>query len=239
MVASATIASLLVSQSRLRYVTSAPFWSARADLAKIQASNVVVAPLTMNRHGRSLESIGLPSTDTLVFPTKLRMQKSNVKKPTAFHLPTSSLDEENQLEALRRDLGGLEIHIPEEESLRLQRRTIYHDFEEDERYEDLQPEDDDSIDNYYAFDDDYNRNPLMAYDDTEIHKTKQCRRTTWHRDLPIDCNKLHEFDVETRMRRGDISFLGYVWSGIDMAWRSVVVFTVLTFGSMFSSGTLL
>jgi hypothetical protein len=236
-VASATIAScLLVSLSYLRLDMSVSMWSP-SDLAKMRASNAVVAPLAMNRNGRSLESIRLLSTD-LVFPTKLRMSNPNVKS-TTFHLPTSSQNKENQLEALRRDVGGLEISIPEEESLRLQRRTIYHDFEEDEGYEDLQPEDDDYVDNYYAFDDDYNRNPLMAYDDTEIHKTKPCRRTKWHRDLPIDCNKLHEFDVESRMRRGDTSFLGYVWSEIDMAWRSdgyvqilycLYVCIVLTFG---------
>jgi hypothetical protein len=218
MVASAAIVSFLVSWSYLRDEMFVPLW-APVDITKMHTAN---ATLAMYRHKRTLESIALLKGYSLVFPTQRRVHKSK-DKSTMFRFPTSSLDEENHLKAIRRDFGRLEIHIPEDESMRLQRRTIYHDFDEDERYEDLQPEDDDSIDNYYAFDDDYNRNPLMAYEDTEIHKTKQCRRTKWHRDLPVDCNKLHEFDVESRMRTGDMSFLGYVWSG-----TSFVMFSLLT-----------
>jgi hypothetical protein len=149
------VISMLVSWSYLHDGMSVPLW-APVDIQKTHTAN---ATLAMHWHGRSLDVMTLSKGYRFVFPTKRRIHKSNIKS-TMFHLPTS-LDEENQMEAIRRDFGELEIHIPEEESMRLQRRTIYRDFNEDERYEDLQPEDDDSIDNYYAFDDDYNRNPLM------------------------------------------------------------------------------
>jgi len=58
------------------------------------------------------------------------------------------------------------------------------------------------------FADDAARNPLVAYDDPNIQNEKQCRRTAWHRDLPINCNVIHEFDILTRFSSGDTKFLG-------------------------------
>jgi hypothetical protein len=109
-----------------------------------------------------------------------------------------------------RDTGELSIRILEDEQLRMQARRIYHDFEQDQGYELLvsQEEDDDYHDYYYAFDDDTARNPVNAWDDPTIQDEKHCRRTSWHRDLPINCNSLHEFDVHTRFRLGDARFLG-------------------------------
>jgi hypothetical protein len=173
------------------------------------------------RHGRYLESIVSPNDFSIVFSTLPATDQtaydgnSTTPSPpthTKFVMPPMSLDEDSLLDAMQRDDGGLFIFIPEDETLRLQPRTIFHDFEEDQVYQNLinGPNDDDWIDNYYAFDDDANRNPYMAYEDADLHKDKQCRRTKWHRDMPIDCNKMHEFDTETRFRSGDTSFLGYV-----------------------------
>jgi len=67
---------------------------------------------------------------------------------------------------------------------------------------------DDEADFYYAFDDDEKRNPLDAWDDDKIQKEKKCRRTSWHRDLPINCNNVHEFNFEAHIRGGDTKFLG-------------------------------
>jgi hypothetical protein len=125
--------------------------------------------------------------------------------------------------AMHYDHGGLDIKILEDEKLRIQRREIFHDFKDDRGYEELinGPEDDDYVDNYYAFDDDFKRNPLLAWDDQEIHKTKQCRRTSWHRDLPINCNNLHEFDLEHRFRFGGTKFLRCVLFYCAVLGRSI------------------
>lgn len=120
------------------------------------------------------------------------------------------LQHEERIEARHYDHGDLEIKILEDESMRQQRREIYHDFEEDRSYNVLTADDgdDDMDDFYYAFDDDYKRNPLVGWDDPDIQDEKQCRRTSWHRDLPIDCNRLHEFDVLGRFRSGGTKYLG-------------------------------
>ena len=60
---------------------------------------------------------------------------------------------------------------------------------------------------YYAFDDDEKRNPLVRWDDDSIQNEKFCRRTSWHRDLPIDCNRLHEYDVSGSFLVGETRYL--------------------------------
>lgn len=114
--------------------------------------------------------------------------------------------------ANQRDLGGLDIKFLETVALRLQRREIYHDFSQDRRYGDLMNdvEDEEYVESYYAFDDDDKRNPLVEWDDPDIHKEKRCRRTSWHRDLPIACNNMHEYDFPQSVLDGNTKYLGYV-----------------------------
>jgi hypothetical protein len=111
----------------------------------------------------------------------------------------------------RRHFGGLEITFPPPGTVtHLQERKISHDFNEDKGYDELYAEadDDGNIEYYYAFDDDEKRNPLTIWDDPDIHLRKKCRRTSWHRDLPINCNGMHEFDFLDRVRGGDTKHLG-------------------------------
>lgn len=155
---------------------------------------------------RNLESLLAKQEFTVLFcVNRLGNRTSSVALP-------GKLDEESRLEAIKRDDGDLNVKIIEDEGFRLERRIIYHDFDQDMRYEDMinGPNDDDYIDNYYAFDDDERRNTIRAYADKTLYKSKKCRRTSWHRDLPINCNNVHEFDVEQRFRSGDTTFLGYV-----------------------------
>lgn len=109
------------------------------------------------------------------------------------------------------DHGGLDIHILEDMELRATvPRHIYHSFQNDVPYAQLisQPEDDDMNDLYYAFDDDVARNPYNGWVDDAIQDTKECRRTSFHRDLPINCNMLHEYDIQTQFRHGTTKYLG-------------------------------
>ena len=69
------------------------------------------------------------------------------------------------------------------------------------------PESSDAAWYYYAFDDDEKRNPLIVWEDDTIQDKKLCRRTSWHRDLPIDCNRLHEYDVSGSFLAGETRYL--------------------------------
>ena len=112
----------------------------------------------------------------------------------------------------KHDYGSLELRFPEYRTTQDNPRVIYHDSFEDTGYEELwyAADDDGSMESYYAFDDDEKRNPLVMYDDPDIHLRKKCRRTNWHRQLPITCNNIHEFDFQSRIGIGDAKYVGYV-----------------------------
>lgn len=109
-----------------------------------------------------------------------------------------------------RSFGELQIQFLEFENQRMRRREIHHDFKADRGFDDLSPlasDDDDHHDYYYNFDDDVKRNPLIAWNDDTIQNEKACRRNSWYRELPINCNVLHEYDMEERVIVGDTHYL--------------------------------
>jgi len=114
--------------------------------------------------------------------------------------------------------GDLYIDIMEEDGVK---RAIYHDYKMDlAKYDDTGKqikqlnkdgeEVNDDVDFYYAFDDDEERNPYSIVHDEELEK-KHCRRTNWHRNLPINCNTMHEFDPRSIAIEGRMKFVGYVF----------------------------
>ena len=112
----------------------------------------------------------------------------------------------------KHDFGNLKLRFAEYGTSHNFGRVIYHDTYEDTGYHELwgDADDDGDMESYYAFDDDDKRNPLVMYDDPDIHFRKKCRRTNWHRELPIACNTLHEYDFPSHIGMGDARFLGYV-----------------------------
>lgn len=162
-------------------------------------------PETIRKHEplktRGLEVSPLAGKFDIILPNKDVAHQSNfgVLQEFGRHRRKSSKT---------RTFGGLNIQFLEDEKRRIQRREIYHDFEFDRGFDDLLPLDDDYHDYYYAFDDDKKRNPLNAWNDDKIQDEKMCRRTKWHRDLLINCNTIHEFDVERRFAEGGTKFLG-------------------------------
>jgi hypothetical protein len=136
----------------------------------------------------------------------LVLSKQSIR-PHKFAVPVSQIVFPNGF-----DFGGLDLRFLEDEAFRLQGRLIYHDFYEDTGYSELwdTADDDGDVDSYYAFDDDEKRNPFVMYDDPDIHLRKKCRRTKWHRESPITCNTIHEFDFQNHVQLGDTNFLGYV-----------------------------
>lgn len=145
----------------------------------------------------------------------LNRNGTNPKANRPLQLP-AKLGSAQRREAMRLDHGGLIIRFPEydddEEGRQQQqhKRQIYHNLGADIGHELIfnGPEDDDYIEFYYAFDDDAEKNPYNGYDDDSIANEKKCRRTSWHRTLPINCNMLHEFDVLRQFRSGDAKFVG-------------------------------
>ena len=120
------------------------------------------------------------------------------------------------------DFGGLKLRFREFGTSQNHGRVVYHDSHEDAGYEELwdSSDDDGDMEYYYAFDDDEKRNPLVMYDDPEIHLKKKCRRTNWHRQHPITCNSIHEFDFRDHVRIGDTKYLGYVcFVASFLLWR--------------------
>lgn len=143
--------------------------------------------------------------------------KSNftvIFQPQRFRLPTHKLAVPNtqSISAAydEHDFGNLDLRFPEYKASPNFGRVIYHDKYEDTGYYDLwyAADDDGDIESYYAFDDDDKRNPLVMYDDPDIHLRKKCRRTNWHRQLPITCNAIHEFDFQSHLGMGDTRFVG-------------------------------
>ena len=133
-------------------------------------------------------------------------------------LTPQPLEEELKREAHKPDYGELDVKFLLYDDDGTVRRHIFRSPRNEWSYEMLQHYDpvtmesledlQDDVDFYYAFDDDYKRNPLIAYTDDKIQDEKHCRRTSWHRDVLINCNSLHEFDVQHRFRSGEASFLG-------------------------------
>jgi hypothetical protein len=105
------------------------------------------------------------------------------------------------------DYGGLALRTLEEGH---EGRRILRDGSLDEGKADRARPADDTNDYYYSLDDDDMRNTYRGWHDDAIHKRKRCRRTRWHRSLPVNCNTFHELDVRDAAHRGGLSHVGCV-----------------------------
>lgn len=142
------------------------------------------------------------------FPTTTTNNKRSLFSTNNMEWPYQ-LSSKEQRDAHKRDFGNLDIRFLEDTADRTRGRVIYHDFKDDQNYDLIYyTDDDDENDYYYNFDDDAKRNPYVMWDDKTLAQHKQCRRTNWHRDLPMNCNSLHEFDIERRFRLGESKYLG-------------------------------
>ena len=169
------------------------YWISQTTLLQMmtsQSSKVVTTKIRVSSNRRILNrlmAIDMSSFSAIpiVYLSK-RKVKHRFTKPSKFRSRSE-----------RPDFGGIDLRIAEERRLRTQERTIYHDYHADIGYAETlaeQDDDDEGIESYYAFDDDAKRNPYVEYDDPDMHLQKQCRRTNWHRDVPLNCNSLHEYD---------------------------------------------
>lgn len=171
------------------------------DVGSSCCFSIVFYNLIAYSQTRQLLQTPVKSNVAVIFPPQ-RFRAPPRKLAVPIIRPSSAHDNE-------RDFGNLELRFPEYETFR---RFVYHDTNEDAGYFKLwkDADDDGDMESYYAFDDDDKRNPLIKYDDPDIHLKKKCRRTNWHRQLPITCNTIHKYDFQSHIRRGETKFLGYV-----------------------------
>lgn len=145
-------------------------------------------------------------------PKAVQTKRKDVKIPVSISFPLilghTDVQKPPELfeESNGRDYGGLEIRFFEEDNMA---RAIYHNVSGDEG-EILRWTGHDFVEQYYAFDDDYERNTYRAYDDPSIADEKRCRRVSWHRNLFINCNNFHELDILGNVIDGETKSLGYV-----------------------------
>jgi hypothetical protein len=150
--------------------------------------------------GRRIESVSRAKELLLLRPSGGHRSL----RPSTVYLPAGS-----EIYEARGDphYGGLNIRILEEEG---EARRIYRDWTLWEGKYDRKRPTDDTNDYYYSLDDDDMRNTYRGWEDDSIHKTKRCRRTSWHRNIPVNCNAFHELDVRTAALHRGFRRVGYV-----------------------------
>lgn len=136
----------------------------------------------------------------LVFPLL-----QNAKK---FHRPTSITEDVPRSPSF----GDVNINLFTNDGMEKLRR-IYRDVgaERGVSVDSQYPKSERSFFDYiYNFDDDYLRNPLWTWDDDKVKDEKKCRRNAWRRRNPMDCNSIHELDLQGLFAEGNMKTLGYV-----------------------------
>jgi hypothetical protein len=146
---------------------------------------------------RLIKAKNLSIPDTVVFPYKLPIRgKSILHPPPLQTIPRAP------------DFGDVKnLMIYEDEGMT---RVIYRNLQGERGFsadEDKEKSEWGYFDYIYAFDDDYERNPYQLWEDEKLKDEKECRRTSWHRRNPIDCNSMHEYDLLEETRRSRTEYL--------------------------------
>lgn len=152
------------------------------------------------------ESLSVVFTPTWQGNSSLCQAIDSSKCLSLFNLPKFALRESpfNDTDTF----GGLQFNFFEEEG---QRRTIFHDYDLDDRKEDrpLRSKKTD-VERYYAFDDDRVRSDYITLYNhyvSEAKSNKLCRRTNWYRFTPLNCNSFHELDLVSLQQNGDLLYV--------------------------------
>jgi hypothetical protein len=165
-----------------------------------------------------LVRVSFPSL--LSFPYRSQKKDSHGTFPSWINPPNLPGDSFRQM-ARKSSYGGLVLMMLENVA---DGRVMFHDFSEEEQVDVIgsrrnASDNDDNVDYYYDFDDDALRNPLRGYDDDTIASKHRCRRTAWHRNVPLNCNMFHELGVAYDSTRSksvedlEFTYLGYAFNG--------------------------
>jgi hypothetical protein len=175
-----------------------------------------------------LVRVSFPSL--LSFPYKRQAKHSSGMFPSWINPPNSPGDSFRQM-ARKSSYGGLVLMMLENVA---DGRVMFHDFSDEEQVDIIgsrrnASDNDDNVDYYYDFDDDALRNPLRGYDDDTIASKHRCRRTAWHRNVPLNCNMFHELGVAYDSTRSksvedlEFTYLGYAFNGCRASDRTSFV----------------
>jgi hypothetical protein len=154
-----------------------------------------------------------------LLPFPYRQQKQQFSRPFPRWFNTPDPPEVTfKLMGRKSSYGGLVLMMLENAA---DGRVMFHDLSEEEQVDiiDLRrnaSSNDDNVDFYYNFDDDALRNPARVNNDDSVAGTRRCRRTAWHRNIPLNCNMFHELGVAYDSTRSksvedlELTYLGYV-----------------------------
>ena len=151
-------------------------------------------------------------TSTYGYDVQIPWSRPSKLLPSKIFAP-QPFGQENLKRSKNPNYGGLTVYMFEEAGLK---RMIVHDPHLDEGKFDRPRPKDDTNDYYYNLDDDNLRNTYRGWDDDKIYQEKRCRRTNWHRILPVNCNTFHEFDIRTVAHLGGLTHVGYVHVSIQV-----------------------
>ncbi len=171
-----------------------------AVLAMLGAFFFALSMLSMTRVlsiRRQLGDANYQSRTTIMFPL--------LQNEREFHKPTSVIDAHRSP-----NFGDVNVNLFTNDGMEKIRR-IYRDIraERGESVDSKHPESErDFFDYIYNFDDDYLRNPLWTWEDDKIQDEKTCRRNAWHRKSPMDCNSMHELDLQGLLTEEKMKALG-------------------------------
>jgi hypothetical protein len=136
--------------------------------------------------------------DTVVFHYKLRIRGKTILQPPPLKIIIPRAP----------DFGEItDLMIYEDEGMA---RFIYRNLQGERGFsadEDEEKSERGYFDYVYAFDDDYERNPYQLWEDEKLKDEIVCRRTSWHRRNPINCNSMHEHDLPEETRRSRTKYL--------------------------------
>lgn len=158
-----------------------------------------------NRRRKGIEVSSLTVGVNIVMPKYFASQNVSF-------VPLEEFGPHRQRSSRSRSFGGLDIRFLFDLQKRHQRREIYLDLDSERGYTELKsiyPDDDDYHDYYYSFDDDSKRNPVNAWNDDKIRANKKCRRVSWYREVPLNCNQFHEYDLLQSITDGNSKYTGY------------------------------
>lgn len=148
-------------------------------------------PNAFSPRRRKLSVLSIAHNFQLSFP----VQKTKLPK-SFFNLPAPFDDLQRRVSSFRHH-GGLHIetNVKFSDSGILSTREISQDYRDTLGYEALVSpaevnNESDDVQGYYAFDDDLKRDPHADFDHVDTGGRPKCRRTSWHRDLPINCNNV-------------------------------------------------
>lgn len=180
----------------------------------------IILPYTRNSIPQHLMTAVRPEADTDLLPILIHEEeygwngkhskKNHQFSDGSFRYP-GHLGPMEMKEAEYVDFGDIDLKLLANDDAKRQIYIMVEDLQG--IYRSLYQQRDDDYEQYWAFDDDIERNPYTLFDNYNKGMEGICRRVSWYRLDLQNCNSMHELDLVTNTPR----FIG------DGAYREVFV----------------